>query len=41
MASKIRNQGKTQAQTVEVTMFIAATVAGKDRSRQAGIEDPG
>jgi hypothetical protein len=32
----IRNQGKTQMQTVEVTMFIVATGAGTDRSRQAG-----
>jgi hypothetical protein len=28
-------------QTVEVTLFIVVTGAGKDRSRQAGVEKPG
>jgi hypothetical protein len=27
-------------QTVEATMFNVAKVAGKDRPRQAGVEDP-
>jgi hypothetical protein len=37
----IRNQGNTQMQTVEVTLFIVATGAGKDQSRQARVENPG
>jgi hypothetical protein len=36
----IRNQGETQIQTVEVTMFITATGAGKDRSRKQGVDNP-
>uniref|UniRef100_A0A674BHT8 FIIND domain-containing protein n=1 Tax=Salmo trutta TaxID=8032 RepID=A0A674BHT8_SALTR len=34
-----QNQGKTQMQTVQVTLFIV-TGAGKDRSRQAEVSNP-
>jgi hypothetical protein len=40
VSSYYQNQDKTQIQTVEVTMFIVATGAGKNRSRKAGVDNP-